>query len=250
MKTALTLLLVLSGAPAAFAQSKVIDKTVPLAATGRIGLDTHNGTIAIRTWQRPEVQVHVQIDAASSWPQDLRRFNDTTVDVTSTADTVAISTVDPDAMAFWNWFGSGPTIHYTVTAPATARWTVRTHNGDTDVRDVNAAFDIETHNGGLRMQNLAGPLRIASHNGGAVVDFGAFQGASIELHNGSAELTLPRASRFDLRMASRNGDLRSDFPMLTRAADRRGGNVEATVNGGGSTLQFDSRNGGLQLRAK
>src|SRR5689334_4915386 len=93
VKTALTLVVLLSGVPCVNAQTKTVDRTVALTPTGSITLEAHNGSIDVRTWDRPEVQVHVQIDAASSSAQDVRRFNSTTVDVSSTRDSVRISTV-------------------------------------------------------------------------------------------------------------------------------------------------------------
>jgi DUF4097 and DUF4098 domain-containing protein YvlB len=246
----LTLVVLLSGVPCVSAQTKTVDKTVSLASAGTVILEAHNGSIDIRTWDRPEVQVHVQIDAASSSASDVRRFDETTVDVAATRDVVRISTVSPDMTSFSGWFGSSPTIRYTVTAPADARWNVSAHNARTEVRDVGAPLRVETHNGTLRVYNLNGPLDVIAHNGETMVDFRTFRGATIAVHNGTTDLTLPRASRFDLRTSSHNGALASDFQMMTTASVRRGNDVDATVNGGGSPLRFESHNGSLRLRAK
>lgn len=248
MKPALAFLAVLLAAAPAHAQSKTVDRTVPLAPAGAVTLEAHNGSIDVRTWQRPEVQVHVQIDAASAMPQDVWRFNETTVDVTSTRDSVAIKTVYPDTI--WSWFGSNPIIRYTINAPLGARWTIRAHNARTDVRDLHAALTVDTHNGELHAANLAGPLEVSGHNATTFVDFASFQGARITVHNGTSELTLPRASRFDLRVDSHNGRLDSDFPVMIRTASRRSGDVDGTVNGGGAAMRFEAHNGALRLKAK
>jgi hypothetical protein len=248
VKPALAFVAVLLAAASAHAQSKTFDRTVSLTPTGAVTLEAHNGAIDVRTWQRPEVQIHVQIDAASAMPQDVRRFNETTVDVTSTRDSVSIKTVYPDTI--WSWVSSSPTLHYTINAPAGARWTIRAHNARTDVRDLHAALTVDTHNGDLHAVNLAGPLEVSAHNATTSVDFASFQGATVTVHNGTSELTLPRASRFDLRVDTHNGGLESDFPVMIRTASRRSGDVDGTVNGGGAAMRFEAHNGTLRLKAK
>jgi hypothetical protein len=119
-----------------------------------------------------------------------------------------------------------------------------------EIRDVNAALNLETHNGSVRVVNLGGPLELSSHNGSINVDFASFQGANITMHNGSVELALPSASKFNLRTDTHHTQIQSDLPLLTRTLGGRQGNVEGTVNGGGPGLRFSSHNGQLRLRAK
>jgi hypothetical protein len=250
VRFAMITMLVLSCACAALygAETKNIDRTLPLSATGSVSLDTHNGSIQVETWDRPQIDIHARIEAAGTSAEDVSRFEATTVEVTSASDSVRISSKYPDLT--WAWFGSNPGIHYTITAPRTAHWTIHDHNSQAEIHNVNAALNLDTHNGSLRVVNLGGPLELSAHNGSINVDFGSFQGANITVHNGSVELAMPSTSKFDLRTDTYHALLQSDFPLLTRMLVGRQGSVEGTVNGGGPGLRFSSHNGRLRLRAK
>ena len=235
--------------------AKTVDRTVPLVATGSVVLETHNGSLDVHTWDRPEIEIHARIEAAGVSADDLRRFDETTVEVSpmssgssSGSDSVRITSKSPDVV--WSWFGENPTVHYAITAPRTARWTIRGHNFRAEIRDLQAALNVGTHNGSLHAVNLDGPLEVNGHNERVTVEFLSFHGADITTHNGSADLALPSTSHFDLRADTRRTRLESDFPLLTRTLGRRQDRIEGTVNGGGSLLRFSSHNGELRLRSK
>ena len=241
----------------AAAETKKIDRTVPLSLTGTVELDAHNGRIDIRTWDRPEVDVHVRIEwlglSSSSY-----RFRATTVNVEGSADRVTIKWVSPDqyGWSLWSLFDGGwvgPEVQYTITAPRTARLDIHNHNANTDIRDVNAAVHLSTHNGMVRMTNLAGPLDLRMHNGWARVDFASFtQTSRITTHNGVIEVALPAATAFDFDSSGHHVRVDSDFQPATHASyhGRNGGNVAGTINGGGPDLRFVSHNGSIRLRKK
>jgi hypothetical protein len=228
-----------------------------LSATGTVTVEAHNGRIEVRTWDRPQVEVHVRIDwpglSASSY-----RFREASVDIDGSADRVSIRWHSPDEYGWTLWtmlWGpwSGPEVHYTITAPRTARLDIRNHNADTDIRDVNAAVRLATHNGVVRLANLVGPLDLSMHNGWARVEFASFtQATRVATHNGWVELTLPAASKFDLDSRGHHMFVESDFQLATRASyvHRPWESVSGSVNGGGPHLSVVSHNGSLRLRSK
>jgi DUF4097 and DUF4098 domain-containing protein YvlB len=233
------------------ADSKTVDKTLPLPATGSVTLEGHNGSIAIHTWDRPEIEIHARIEM-SSWSgfsdADRQRFEATKVDIDSVGDSVRIKSNYPD----WNWSrGSNPEIHYTITAPRTARWTIHDHNSQIEVHDLRAALSIFTHNSRVTVDGLAGALELDTHNGDARVEFASFTASSsVDMHNGNVELVLPASSRFDLHSSSHNARLQSDFALLTHVVGQHGANVDGTVNGGGPALRLSTHNGDFRIRQK
>lgn len=231
------------------ADTKNVAKTLPLNPDGRVTLEAHNGSIQVRTWDRAEIEIHARIEAAGSSAGDIRRFDETSVEIGGSPDAVRIKSKLPEnCCSFWS--GSNPQIHFTVTAPRAARWTIRNHNAKTNMRDITAALDIQTHNGDVRVVNLSGPLSLTMHNGSANVEFASFEAPSrIAMHNGSVELALPRDSRFELRSSTHRGHVESDFPLLARARGRNG-YVEGSVNGGGPALRLNAHNGRFRLRSK
>jgi hypothetical protein len=232
----------------AAAPTKTIDRTEPLAAGGSVTLETHNGTVVVHTWDRPEIEVHALIEAGGSGTADIRRFDNTTVEVTRSGDSVSIRTIYPEMASWWSWAGDAPIVRYTITAPRTARWTIRDHNAEVNVRDVHAAVTVDAHNGSVHASGLDGPLDVAAHNATVIAELEAFRGADVRTHNGSVELTLPSNAAFTLRTDTWRGDVRSDFPIAVNTwSGRRSRSLDAAVGGGGPTLRFTSHGGGLRL---
>ncbi len=230
--------------------TKTVDRTVPLARSGSVTLETHNGSIDVQTWDRPDIEIHARIEAAGTWSDDLRRFEQTTVDIQSTSDSVRVRSSYPTFSSWGWWFGSNPRIDYTITAPRNARWTIHDHNATVDVRGVRAAVTIETHNGRVHLSDVDGPLRVEAHNGSVTADLVSFKGAEFTSHLGSVVLALPSTAAFDLHADTRRGGVQSEFPLTIRALGRRQTTVAGAVNGGGPSLRFSSHRAELRLRSK
>ncbi len=241
---------------AAAAQTKHVDRTLPLHSNGSVSIDSHNGSITVDTWDRNEIEIHARVEAGGSSASDRRRFDETNVEIEGSGDSVRIKTVMPDWNFSWwgNDSGNSPEVHYTVKAPRTARWTLRDHNSHIELHDLRAALEVSTHNGRLNVTNLAGPLALEMHNGRASVEFAAFTGEShVDTHNAEVELSLPSNSRFNLNVSGHNQSFHSDFSVMTRMSSwhgRRDSQIEGPVNGGGPTLRLSSHNGGFRLRAR
>ena len=238
------------------ADTKNVDKILPLKANGAVKLDAHNGSVTVHTWDRAEIEIHARIEAGGTSAEDHRRFTETTVEIEGSSDIVSIKSKTPDDNNGWSWlnwgdWGNSPEIHYTINAPRTARWTLRDHNSKIEIHDLNAALDLETHNGNVRVENLGGPLELSMHNGDARIDFASFTHDSrIDTHNGTVELTLPKSSRFELHSDGHNMSVDSDFPVMVRSSGHRRDNFNGPVNGGGPALRITSHNGRFRLRSK
>src|SRR5947199_8745483 len=87
----------------AAADSKTVDKTLPLPATGSVTIEGHNGSVKINTWDRPEIQINARIEMNSGFgfsaAADRRRFDETRVDNDTFGDSVRIKSRYPD----WHW---------------------------------------------------------------------------------------------------------------------------------------------------
>jgi hypothetical protein len=232
------------------ADSKTVDKTLPLPPTGSVTIESHNGSIRVNTWDRPEIQVHavIEMNAGSLFSAaDRRRFDETRVDIDRVGDSVRIKSNYPD----WSWLeGSNPQVQYTINAPRTVKWAVRDHNSRIEVHNLHAALSISTHNSEINISGLAGSLDLDTHNGNAKVEFASLTASSsVDIHNGEVELVMPAASKFTLHTSSHNGRVHSDFAVATRNVGRRGADLDGAVNGGGPALHLTSHNGNFRLRA-
>jgi hypothetical protein len=249
--------LVLCGGSLYAADTKNIDRTLPLSASGVVELDAHNGSIEVRTWDRQEVEIHVRIEAGGTSDEARRRMQATTVDIEGSSNLVSIRWRQSDLWgwslwsAFWGEWNTSPDVRYTITAPRTARLRIRDHNARLAIRDVTAPLDVATHNGSVWVANFDGPLDLSMHNGNAHVEFASFTHASrVDSHNGSAELLLPVASRFQIHSIGHRMNVDSDFPVTMRASDFGRHHVDGQANGGGPELRLTSHNGSFRIRSK
>jgi hypothetical protein len=239
------------------AETRNIDKTLPLRPGGSVSLEAHNGWIAIRTWDRPEVEVHIKVESRGSSSVARYRLNEVKVDIDGTPDSVSIKTrwFERSAWSLWSLIGGDwidmPEITYSIMAPKGARWRVDDHNAKAEIRDVSAPLEVSTHNGSVRVVNLSGPLALSMHNGYVNVDFASFtQDSRIDTHNGTVELTLPASTKFNLDARGHHINVASAFPVLTRASDSGRRDVAGPVNGGGPSLHLTAHNGAFRIRSK
>jgi len=254
---ALVVALTLGWASPGAAETRNIDRTLPLSAAGAVTLDVHNGSIQVRTWDRPEVEVHVRIESHDSSSASRRRANQVSVDIEGSPDRVSIKSrmFERDTWSVWylmfgDW-ADAPKVSYSITAPKGVRWRISDHNANAEIRDVNAALDVSTHNGSVRVVNLGGPLALSMHNGYANIDFASFTSDSrIATHNGTVELAMPAASRFAVDARGHHIHVSSDFPVAIRSSDFGRRDVSGSVNGGGPKLQLTAHNGGFRIRSK
>src|SRR6266852_6401490 len=85
------------------ADTKNVDKTLPLSATGSVTLESHNGSIRVHTWDRGEIEIHARIEAGGTSTEDQRRFDQTTVEIDSASGSVRIKSKYPEWNSWWNW---------------------------------------------------------------------------------------------------------------------------------------------------
>jgi hypothetical protein len=50
--------------------TREVHKVVDLDPTGRLTIDTHNGSVTITTWDRPAVQIDARIDPGDRWSSE------------------------------------------------------------------------------------------------------------------------------------------------------------------------------------
>ena len=104
--TALTL--TLCGVALYGAETKNVDKTLPLRANGTVKLESHNGTVNVHAWDRAEIEIHARIEAGGISPEDHRRFTETTVEIEGSSDFISIKSKTPDYNGNgWSWLNWG-----------------------------------------------------------------------------------------------------------------------------------------------
>lgn len=229
------------------ADVKEFHKTVPLDATGRFTLDTYKGSIRISAWDQAQAQIDARIVAEPfGW------FNvpveDVDIRVDNSPGDVRVKT---DYRRRNLVEGNLPSVEYTVHVPRKVALTIKDYKSDSQIDGVEGAVEFETYKGTAHLSGLRGRVRMNTYKGEVRASFASFVGGHVETYKGTVELSIPRASAFDLSAKmERRGELDSDFPQAVHSTrEIRRGEYHGAVNGGGPELRVSSYRGEIRLRA-
>jgi DUF4097 and DUF4098 domain-containing protein YvlB len=140
-------------------------------------------------------------------------------------------------------------VEFHVEVPAGVRFVGRTVNGGIHARGIRADAEAHTVNGGVEVE-AAGTARADTVNGGITARLGRADWTgtlNLKTVNGGIELYLPPGTAADVRAATVNGDIDTDFP-LTVSGKFGHRHVEGSIGGGGRLLELETVNGGIELR--
>ena len=151
---------------------RTIEDTVPLAADGRVGIDTYKGSITITTWDRDEVRYEARIEPDG----DGDLVSKTEIDIDRSDRSVRLTTNYDDARetasrgGLWGLFGSGgsvslPFVHYTLTIPRTATLNIEDYKSEIDVRVLQADLTLETYKGEIALEAIEGAVDLETYKG-------------------------------------------------------------------------------------
>jgi len=240
------------------ADTKEVHKTVPLDKDGRVSVDTFKGSVDVKTWDRPEVQIDARIEPDPDGREQAEKVRLTEVRVAGSGAAVSIRSDYHAAehLHFFGWLsgddGTLPFVHYTIQMPASAKLEIEDHKSDIRVADLKSDLKLHTYKGTARVVGLDGAARVETYKGDVRVEFARYgHDSRFETYKGEVEVRLPKDSRFELDGHSgRRGDIDSDFAMTTRATRHAGSaDVSGDVNGGGPRLKMTTYKGTLRIRA-
>ena len=106
----------------------------------------------------------------------------------------------------------------------------------------------------ISLKNVTGPLVISTISGSVNVNFTDIskdKSISIASVSGEVDVTLPSKAGFNLEMGTVSGNMYSDFDFPATNNDMRrvgGGNIRASLNGGGVEVKLHSVSGSIYLR--
>ena len=250
------LALFLAASPAA--ADRTVSKTLPMAADGKVTIDTYKGSIRVTPWDRAEVAVEARIvpdDSCGSERDQKKWVEATEVVIEPSGRNVRIESDYDKIETRWGFFGgctSRPFVHYKVSLPRTATLKIHDYKSDTDVKDFAGHLTIDTYKGSVSLVGLSGALDLKTYKGEVRAGFARLSGeVRAETYKGDVTLTLPAASAFELSAdAGRRGEIVSDFEGTgpVRSSRRSGLRASATVNGGGPRVTLSTDKGRLSIR--
>jgi hypothetical protein len=158
-------------------------------------------------------------------------------------------------------------ITFEIEAPARTNLKLSTVNGgEILVENIDGDLDVSNTNGGITLNGVAGSVDAGTTNGNVratLTRVTAEKAMAFTSLNGMIDVTLPPATKANLRMRSDNGDVYSDFDVQLAASaplvqENRSGNgryrisrnrsIVGAINGGGPEFELRTFNSNVYVR--
>ncbi len=188
-----------------------------VSGTPDIVLETFDGSIEVRAWDRSEVLVTIEKHARSKEAADALQ-----VDATQNGNTVTVAVRKPAGGIHFGW-GTSASANLVVQMPASAtlrassgdgsilveqisgRCDLRSGDGSITARDLRGDLKAHTGDGSLRLTNVAGAIDADSGDGSVYVD-GKVSGVRVRTGDGSIEVRAAPGSSASLDWDITSGD--------------------------------------------
>jgi DUF4097 and DUF4098 domain-containing protein YvlB len=217
-------------------------KTCNLDAHGSVSLNNINGSVEIRVWDEPRVE----IKAVKSGPtaEKLKLVN---IEVKEGADRVEIDTVYPKDEKNLN-----VSVTYELTVPRNASLgKVETVNGSIDISGVQGRIDTGSTNGSIIIEDGGGAgVKAGTTNGSVKASLQRQpESVSLESTNGSITLSLPDAINAQVEASTTNGRINNDFTLSSQeTGDSK--HLKGKMGTGGAQFTLETVNGSININRK
>src|SRR5262245_7288462 len=176
------------------------EKRFSTSGTPELSLSTFDGSIEIRSWDKPEVEVIIEKRATS---KEAAAAIEVHTEQNGNQVTVDVKTQKRNG-GFGIHFNSSRSAKLIVTTPATSNVTARSGDGSIDVDPLSGRLELRTGDGSIRGRNLGGQVR--AHTGDGSIKLEGVNGAlDVDTGDGSVDvagkMTSVRARTGDGSMA-------------------------------------------------
>ncbi len=139
-------------------------------------------------------------------------------------------------------------VRFVVKVPAGVRFVGRTVNGGISAQGIEAEAEAYTVNGGIDIE-AGGLARAETVNGGITARVGRAdwkEMLALKTVNGGIVVSLPGDAAANIKAATVNGDIETDFPLTVKGKFGRR-RIEGSIGGGGPVLEMETVNGDIRL---
>lgn len=222
--------------------------TYPLTAGGEVSIANTNGRVEIEGVDGTSVEIHAERIAKGSTEAAARELLPRIViREDAKPDRISVETERLGGIMI----GASAEVRFHVKAPRNAVLNVTNANGLISLNDLSGKVRAHTTNGGVRGTGLSGGVDARATNGGVVIDLVSVGADKIVLStvNGGVTLGVPESAKADVVATCTNGGISVSGVKLevTEQSRRR---VEGKMNGGGTSIELSTVNGGVRLRTR
>jgi hypothetical protein len=271
------LTLALAAALASPAAADVWNRSYPVTGRTVLHVDTNDGHVALTTWDRPEIGIHIE---TRGWHIG---SNFTVSSEQNGADVFVTGHASP----LWGFVFAVHSARIEISLPRQSDVDIRTGDGSVDLgplegrlrvwtgdgrivaRDLRGTMTLHTGDGSIDALDLDGRLDASSGDGHIAVR-GRFDTLNLEssdgrinaealdgstmsngwsLHTGDGGLTLrvPEAIKADLEASTGDGSISVSLPVQIEGVYRPTRHLTGTLNGGGPLLRVRSGDGPIRI---
>ncbi len=158
------------------------EKTFKVSGTPDLTLITFDGSVEVRSWDKPEVRIEVEKQAADKALADAIE-----VRTEQAGSAITLEVKKPAAVQSLFGLKVSPSARIIATVPRKCNLVARTGDGSIDVERIDGRVELNTGDGSVKAVDLAGSVR--AHTGDGSVTFEDIQGtADIDTGDGSGSV--------------------------------------------------------------
>lgn len=228
--------------------SKEESYSFPLSDGGRLSVSNVNGSVTVTGGNGNTVEI-IAIKTADNQ----KTLDGIEVEITHTADSIAIETDLPNSDSWYSWGGNGGQVTYEIVVPAATNLdSIETVNGDVEISGVSGDVEAESVNGDLDISDLASNASFSTVNGSIDASFTRLEGqqkVQAETVNGRITIRVPRNADVDINADTLNGGINArDFGLETEKGFV-GSDLNGRIGSGSARLNVDTVNGSIKIRS-
>lgn len=242
---------------------ETVEKQFTVTGRPTIDVSTFDGRVDITTWDRPEVRVVVEKEAAEK--SDMEAMS---VDIAQQGDAVRVRIESHREHGIYFEFGTRRA-HITVTTPTNSTVRSSTGDGPISVQDVSGDISARTGDGPIRFEHLTGTVSARTGDGSIVID-GAIakldaqsgdgpvrlrltealpiDNWSVRTGDGSVTLDLPASVNADLDASTGDGRVNVSGLSFNSGEEKHRRSVRGRLGAGGGIISLRSGDGSITVR--
>jgi hypothetical protein len=230
----------------------------PLAANGRLSVETYNGSIEVSGWDEPTIDI-----SGTKYARTQQLADDLQVSIDHSPNAVSIRVVRPserrgnDGARFVIKVPRGAVLDRLVSSNGSIRTAdgagparFRTSNGSIRVQGLKGTVEAQTSNGGIHadLADADGPVRLDTSNGTIDLRLPSKFDDDVRAHTSNGGITVRVPGTINARLAARtsNGRVTSDVDVRTSGEISKT-RLEGIMGAGGPLLDLSTSNGGIRI---
>jgi DUF4097 and DUF4098 domain-containing protein YvlB len=242
------------------------EKRFTTSGKPEVVLSTFDGSIEVRPWDRPEVEVIVEKRGATK-----EAIASIEVKAEQSGNRITVEVAQPRDQRMGLSFHFSRSAKLIVSMPANADLNAHSGDGSIDVERLTGRIELRSGDGSIRGRELTGDVTLHTGDGGITVDgkFAALRARSgdgsvrvrassgstassdWEITTGDGSVTLELPDGFNAELDAHTGDGRihlQDMTLTNVTGEIRRNNARGRLGSGGSTLRVRTGDGSITLR--